>query len=386
MVAIAILTILGILLGIVLTQKTGLRMGGVIVVPLLVVYSLYTFEALPLFLGTAILAYFAVSLVRKHTLIYGRQLLLVSLGTGAIIPLASVLIFDVWHIFRSGAEIAFFGTILPGIAVYNYHEVGAEDRRTDILTSLAAVAGLLLVGALLVRPTFATELSPRTTSILFTPASDIAQMNNAVRGNFAPTTALDRSWSLVLLFTGLVISETLYSRWGVRMPGLIAVPLLVILSLTNTWALRVFVVTASVIYITITLINYLTLIYGRVLLSIGLITGMICSIIVSVYFPVISGFTLYFTVLLAGIGAFNLHRVAPPERINAIALSTGLFAALLGVVRLFFKPDALGILTTVSLSYSVLLLGLIGVGGYSAYRLEKRRQPVAKHHARGTIA
>lgn len=51
MIAALSITILGVLIGVGIAGMTGLRMDGVIVVPLLAMYSLYTFAALPLFLA-----------------------------------------------------------------------------------------------------------------------------------------------------------------------------------------------------------------------------------------------------------------------------------------------------------------------------------------------
>lgn len=385
MIAAAVITIVGIGISIGVTQLTGLRMGGVIVIPLLAVYSLYSFWALPLFLISAVIAYCLVGLIRNHTLIHGRQLLLTSLGVGAVAPIGSALLFETWNIFDSTIEIAFFGTILPGIAAYNYHKLDIEQRRKDVLVSGGTLVGLLVFGASFVNPTFATQFNPSLTSILFTSASDIAQYRQAVRGSVAPTTMLDRAWTLLLLLAGLGISELAHARWGVRMGGLIAIPLLVVLSLTNVWALGVYLVGLAVVYAAITAINALTLVYGRVLLSLGIITAMGYGMLVASYFPVVTGFSLYFTVILTGVGAYNFHRIAPAERTQSVALSAGLFSLLLAGSRGFIDPTPAGALTTVSTGDLLLLLGTICLGIYCAYLLEERRRTIAAHHSRGIL-
>lgn len=385
MIVAATITILGIAIGIGVTQRAGLRMGGVVVIPLLAVYSLYSFEALPLFVVCGIIAYYLVNLIRSRTLIHGRQLLLTSIGVGAITPLTMVALFDMWNVSDSVAEIGFFGTILPGIAAYNYHKLDLEERRTDLLVSFGTLVALLALGAVLVNPTFATRLDPSLTTILFTPASDIAQYRRAVRGAVAPTTAFDRGRTLVLLAVGLLVSEAAHARWGVRMGGLIAIPLLVVLSLTNIWAVAVYLVGLGVVYAAITALNALTQVYGRVLLSCGVIASMGYGALVAAYAPVLSGFALYFTVLLTGIGAYNFHRVAPAERLESVVLSAGLFASLCLASQGIVETTRGGALTAISAAELVVLLGLISLSVHCTYHLEKRRRSVAKQHSRTVI-
>ncbi|ELY85483.1 poly-gamma-glutamate biosynthesis protein PgsC/CapC [Natrialba taiwanensis] len=386
MIVAAAITILGIAIGIGVTQYRGLRMGGVIVVPLLAVYSLYSFEALPLFLITATTAYYLVGLIRRHTLIYGRQLLLVSLAAGALGPVTLTLVFDRWALFGSTVELAFTGTILPGIAAYNYHKLDREDRRTDILVSAGLFVGLVATAIPLVSPTLATHLRPSLTSILFTPASDIAQYRNAVAGPVPTTTTIARVWMLCLFLGGLVLSELAHARWGVRLGGLIAIPLLVTLSIANAWTLGVFLAGVVVVYAAITAINAVSLIYGRVLLSLSVVTTMLYGVLVAAVVPVTVGFALYFTVLLAGISAYNIHRVAPAERLESAALGAALYALLLSGTRTFVEPRETGILTTVSAIEFAVLLGAVLLGIYCAHRLETRRQPIANYHTRQVLA
>lgn len=383
MIAAVAITILGLVLGIGIVQRTGLRVGGVIVVPLLAVYSLYTVVALPLFVLSTAIAYVGVGAIRSRTLIHGRQLLLASLGVGIIVPLTSTVVFEIWPAFDSVAEIAFIGTILPGIAAYNFHKIDAEERMTDIAVSFGVLGGLLVFGAALISPTFATTLDPVLTSILFTPDSDIAQFNGAVRGAVAPSTLLAREATIPLLVAGLVVSESAHARWGIRTGGLVAVPLLVVLSLTNAWTIPVYLLGIGVVYGAITGIHRQTLLYGRVLLSIGLIVAMLYAFAVAAIVGTVSGFLLYFTAILAGFGAYNYHMVAPAERVESVAIAAGLFGMLMVVARAFVEPTSVGVLATVSLGHLAVLAVVLTTACYGAYRLEQRRRPVAQYHSRG---
>lgn len=383
MLVAALISIVGIILGIAIVERTGLRMGGVIVVPVLAVYSLYTFSALPLFLLSATIAYVLVGLIRQRTLIYGRQLLIASLGVGAIVPVVATITFDLWITLESAAEIAFVGTILPGIAVYNYHKLDEDQKMRDIAISLGALAGLVVLGAALVTPPLATHLNPGATSVLFTPGSDIAALHGVVRGDVALTTHLARDAMLVLIGLGVAFSEAAQARWGIRMGGLIAIPLLVVFALTHSAVVPVYLGGILATYAAITAINRLTLVYGRVLLSLALVVSMLYATAVAALMPVISGFLLYFSAILAGVGAYNFHRVSPPERLESVAISMGLFAALLAGTRLVFEPTSVGVLTSTTRLHAALFLVILAATAYSAYDLEKRRRTAANRHARG---
>lgn len=379
----ALISIIGIVLGIVIVEKTGLRLGGVIVVPVLAVYSLYTFSALPLFLLSATIAYILVGLIRQRTLIYGRQLLIASLSVGALVPVLATITFDLWLTFESAAEIAFVGTILPGIAVYNYHKLDDDQKIKDIAISLGVLAGLILFGATIITPTLATRLDPGATSVLLTPGSDIAAIRGAVQGDIALTTHLARDAMLVLIGLGVAFSEAAQARWGIRMGGLIAIPLLVVFALAHSAVIPVYIGGIITAYVAITAINRLMLVYGRVLLSLSLVVSMLYATAVSVMIPVISGFLLYFSAILAGVGAYNFHRVSPPERLKSVAISVGLFASLLAGMRLVFNPTSAGVLTSATVTHAALFIVILAATAYSAYDLEQRRRTAADQHGRG---
>ncbi|WP_323173222.1 poly-gamma-glutamate biosynthesis protein PgsC/CapC [Natrialba sp. PRR66] len=373
--------IIGLATGAIVTQATGLRLGGVIVTPLLAVYSLYSFDALPMFLVSAVIAYYLVGIIRAHTLIHGRQLLLTSLGVGAITPVVFSIIITTWS--PGTPEMAFFGSILPGITAYNYHKLEPEERWSDVVLSCGLVTSLIVFGAAIVNPTVATELGSGMTSVLFSSGSDIAAFRGAIQGAPAAESVISKMWMLILLGLGLLASEMSRSRWGVRLGGLIAIPILVTLSLANAWTVIMYLLVLAVSFASITAINRLTLIYGRALLSIGLISSMMCGILVAATTAIISGFTLFFVVLLSGVGAYNFHRVAPAERLESLGLSAGLFGSLLVGTRLFIDPTADGLLNDPSVLEVSAIISVLILAAYCIWTLEQRRVTVAKYHARG---
>lgn len=377
--------VIGLLTGILLVQRTGLRMGGVIVVPLLAVYSLYSFIALPFFLGSAIFAYVGLGVLQEYTLIHGRQRLLVCLVLGALLPVINSLFLGVGSNYADSSLPVFFGTIIPGMAAYNFHALDPENRGADLLMSLAVLVGLLVVGGALVDPIFTGRLDPRLTSILFTPASDIAHFRDAVRGNVMQTTATSAGVAFVLMFIGVLLSEAANARWGIRMGGLIAIPLLVTFSFSNAWIIPVYLLGTVVTYLSLRLINYLTLVYGRILLTVGLITAFLYGSLVTVFTTVTFGYLLFFTSLLAGVGAYNFHLVPPVERGHAILASVGMFGLLAAGSRLVVQPAEGGILSSITTAHVIILIVGLAVSAWGIYELERRRRPVARHHARGIL-
>ena len=81
---------------------------------------------------SAAFAYVGVGTLRERTPVYGRQLLIVCLALGAVLPLASTFLpaLGVGSVIDSAAGV-FFGAIIPGMAAYNYRALDAEHRPTD---------------------------------------------------------------------------------------------------------------------------------------------------------------------------------------------------------------------------------------------------------------
>ena len=67
------LAVIGILSVIILTQFFGYRLGGVIVVPVLAIYTCKNFFMLPLFLAGFIIAYLGLRYLQKSTGVFWVQ-------------------------------------------------------------------------------------------------------------------------------------------------------------------------------------------------------------------------------------------------------------------------------------------------------------------------
>lgn len=376
MIVASLLMIVGLLIGIGAVQAYGLRLSGVLVVPMFAVYSLYDVLAIPAFVIGVLAAYVGLAVLQRRTLLFGRQLLLASMILSMVIPLAvfgSLVVLGVSGITLSTATFA--GSILPGVAAYNYHQLDSDRRLEDVAASVGTLVGLIGLGGALVNLTMAPRIGRLTPPVLFGPNSDIAAARNAAVGEMGSFLEVSLPVILFVIALGMVVSEGAYMRWGVRLNGIIALPLLALFALQSAIVLPLYVLGVAVVYGTLTQFHRSTLLYGRVLLGTGLVIAIAGSIPVAIVFPVTTGLHLFFTAILIGIGAYNLHRMPPEHRSTSISLSAGAFALFLGGLRLIVTPEPGGALAMnlSALPQIALLAGALVVGAASALRLERLR-------------
>jgi len=87
-----LLLVLGLAVGVVGAQMYDLRFGGVLVVPLLAILALRNFITLPVFLLSAAVAYGSIEITQRRLLVNGRNLFRVSLISGALVPVLTLII------------------------------------------------------------------------------------------------------------------------------------------------------------------------------------------------------------------------------------------------------------------------------------------------------
>lgn len=138
----------GLVAGIIAAQLYGLRLGGVLIVPLVAVYLLRSFGTFPVFVLSTVAAYASISYIKTRLPLYGRQLFVLSIFIGALVPVTIVELL----VAGVGAETAitdveFLGSVLPGIAAYNFHRLDTEQRVLDGVVSLAVLLFLVVVGS-----------------------------------------------------------------------------------------------------------------------------------------------------------------------------------------------------------------------------------------------
>ena len=117
-----VLALLGsLLIGLFVYERLGWRLGGVLVLPLVLIYALFEPKVVPAFLAGVVLTFAIGWLVQRHTLIYGRRLLYVFVVAGFVVT-ASLLVAlraDVHGIVLA---------VLPGVFAFNLQREGYPTR------------------------------------------------------------------------------------------------------------------------------------------------------------------------------------------------------------------------------------------------------------------
>lgn len=339
MIVAVTVTALGVFAVGLITQLFGYRTGGTIAIPVLAVYTLKNALMLPIFLISTLIAYLGLHIVKHRTLIYGRDELLVAMAIGSGVPL--ILLIAVWSFLpESLRSVVFIGSILPGLAAYNYHQIKPEYRRWDLLTTAVLLVVLIGLGWLMITPALAEPLGTLTPPVLYSPTADVAVFKNAVVAEELDPTILARPIAIVVFLIGVFLAERIRSRYGVR-TGLVAMALLSIYALANTWLLVLYLTVLIVAYLALKTVHYVTLLYGRVLITVATVTALVAVVPLALALPITRGLSAYFVAILAGVNAYSWHVTAPAQRILFVPLQTGAFLLLLTTTQLLslIRPD-----------------------------------------------
>jgi hypothetical protein len=365
-----LLAVVGLVAVAVTTQFTGYRLGGTITVPVLAVYTLKNVVMLPVFVVSTIAAYIGLWYLRQRTLIYGRDELLAALIIGTSVPVIALL-----FLIQLGFDadvIVFIGSILPGLAAYNYHSIKPEYRWNDLLVGTSLLTGLIVVGGVLINPEIATRFGSVTPPVLFAATADVAVYNNAVVDIPVDAVVISREIVAGLFIFGLILSERIRAKFGVRV-GVITAVLLAIYALTNYWLIVLYIGLFVLSFGFVQAINYATLRYGRVLLGTTTAFALIVSVPLTVWFRISRGLSAFFVGFLAGITAYNAHVTGSFDRRLVLPLQAVVFVPALLVARLFATPEPKGI--PQELTLPVILIGvvvmLVGLGIGRWYTIEQ---------------
>jgi hypothetical protein len=302
------------------TQLFGYRLGGTVTVPVLAIYTLKNAIMLPVFVVSTVLAYIGLALVKRRTLIYGRTELISAILLGSAIPLVLLLALSavVTDPFR---DVVFIGSILPGLAAYNYQRIKPQYRRWDLLTTVGLFLALLALGWVLVTPALASVLGTITPPALYAETADIAVLKGATVPTDVQAVILPRATVVALFLVSMVLSERVRSRYGVRV-GIVTVGLLAVYTLTGVWLLAIYMLALAIAYAAVTLVQRVTLLYGRVLIGTAAAIAVSVSVPLAIVFPITRGLSALFVGVLAGVNAYNLH--VTPERIEFSSLPSSL--------------------------------------------------------------
>ncbi len=376
MIVATTLMLLGLLGGIVAAQLRGNRLGGVIIVPLFAIYTLRTFGTLPVLLLSVAGGYVSVEIVKRRLFVYGRSLLLLSLVTSGLVSLLA------YAFFRVGADagatiphLGFVGSVLPGIAAYNFHRLDRDEQILDALWALALLLFLVVVGIGMVALVGLTPLATVTPPVMLAPGSDIARAFGLVVTTAAHPVILPFPKVLAMLGLGLLFSEGARKRWGLRIGGIIVLPLLVLVAFRDATLLWVYLALTAGVYLSLQGFNWLTLIYARVLLSMGLILGLLTALTVVSTTSLSNGLLPFFIGILASVTAYNLHCTARAERRSAVVVAAAGFVALAAIARLFLTPQPGGLLLNVTPIDVLVGAVVLALACWELYRLESIRPP-----------
>jgi len=125
--------IFGFITGYILYEYTQYRVGGVVAIPVLVIYSIDSPALLPIFIAGICFCFFTGSWIANRLLIYGRRLLYIFMIFSVFIT--STMIFLAGEYYSNEIILITVGTIFPGILAFNlYREI--FDKQSAIKSIL----------------------------------------------------------------------------------------------------------------------------------------------------------------------------------------------------------------------------------------------------------
>ena len=314
------------------TQLFGLRLGGTISIPVLAVYTLKSVWTLPVSLASAVLAYIGLWLLKERTLIYGRDELLAAIVIGSALPVGILLVFG-GLLDDPLRAVLFIGSILPGLAAYNYHQLRDDLVLPDLVASVGLFAVLVGVGATLVSPGLVDTVGTFGPPVLYSSTADVAVWRGvAVSDGLQPVT-LGRPQTVAVFGAAMALSEIVRNRYDVRV-GVIATGLLAVYALTSVWLVVLYAVLFGFSYVAMQLLHDRTMLYGRVLIGLASAVALVSALPFVDILPVVRGLSAYFVAILAGVNAYSLHVTSPAYRRLIPTLQVATFVPLLVVARL----------------------------------------------------
>lgn len=342
MIVATTVTAIGLFAVATVTQIFGYRLMGTITIPVLAIYTLKNVIVLPIFAFSTVLAYVGLKLLKERTLIYGRDELLAAILIGSAIPL--LLLLALGSVLTEALRaLLFVGSILPGLAAFNLHQLKPQYRKWDFATTVVLFLVLFVIGALLVSPTLRPVLGTLTPPLLYSETADIALWRDAVVVEPIQPMILDRPTAIGILGLALVASEGIRRRYDVR-TGVIAVGLLAIYVLWSTRLIVLYLLLFVITFAAVQAIHENTILYGRVLIGLSSGFSLLAALPLIQVFPIEFGLATYFVAIFAGINAYNMHATAPAYRILVPPLQLATFLALVAIARVFTEPRTGGAL------------------------------------------
>ena len=362
----------------------GYRLGGVMTVPLVAIYTFRELFSPLVFVVGVLVAWTALWVTREYTLNHGRRVFLIAVlaGAGGTVGFAYLVAVHTAIGFQfANAEVV--ASIFPGVAAYNLMRIDQEDRLVDIFASVGLFVALVAIGmAGLIVFDGRHLIAP---PVLDLPTSDIVNWLG-IDPQGESLTRITPNWLAIALLVGdISIYEGVRKRYDLRLLGIIILPLLAVFSIRFEATIAVFAIGAAIIFVLVTIVHWLTLLYGRVLLGISLVLGSCYALGAGVFAPAgLPGLALFFIGLFAGTAGYNLHYVSPPSRAGTLRISAALFVVFYALLFLVVESPQRGVFQGPGLGYALLGTLSIGLGVLEVYRLEQSR-PEQSAFARASV-
>lgn len=137
-----VVLLFGFIFGFIIYELTRYRIGGVIAIPIMVVYTMDNPLTLPIFVFSIIVCLLAVYIINENTLLYGRRLLYLNLAISIITT--SLIFFYTDALLNMNFTALTVGSIFPGIIAYNISRE-SFDLEKSVITIVMTLANFLIV-------------------------------------------------------------------------------------------------------------------------------------------------------------------------------------------------------------------------------------------------
>ncbi len=137
-----LILLFGFILGFILYELTRYRIGGVVAIPIMAIYTLDNPVMLPIFLFSIVVCLLAVDIISEKTLFYGRRLLYINLAFSIVTT--SFLIFYLGSYMDMNLTSVTVGSIFPGIVAFNISRE-SYDFENAVKTGVMMLWNFLIV-------------------------------------------------------------------------------------------------------------------------------------------------------------------------------------------------------------------------------------------------
>lgn len=363
----SLLVVTGVILGGILARYRRVHPGGIVLIPILAVFSLRSVILFPLFVVGLALAYASIHIVRRYVLIYGLRRRGLAIAVGALPTVVAI---------GAGVDIeavAVAASALPGVVAVSLHRQSRDLQENAVVTyGIAAgglgIGGILAVGASFTPPCITCGVVPWSAfpPVLLDRGTDAAVFLGygfrVARPEIGPLIAV-----IGLVAIAVVLTATLEVGWGLGFLGVVDLPILVILALRSQLTLIVYVVLVIVCYGAIAVVYRRTLVHGPPLVAVAVLVGAVGVLWPAAALAAADGIGVFVAGLLAAIGAYQLHKTSSIDRPASILSSLGIFVIAFATARVVMDPFPEGLAHTVGLPHIAVAALLVASTGWILY-------------------